>query len=258
VTDGVTASTIYTDYCNIEIVLNTPSGYDVLSSENPRRDDGKGNMLLVRKETKEIKTVFSRDNTSGVISYGDYNPKQGILPSSLTLVGGYSLVMPKAYLTTLTTRATGMVFNSKTYFNFLDEYSAIDSVISSSLTDGSQLYADTYTESTMLIPSNVRGTQYAYKNVNIGKIVTSNNTSLALDDTTYGLIAKFIDNSMINNSNSAYISLLVFLVKDATGNLYLLVSAYPKYIFGKTTYHALVNASGRLLAFRLANRPLTK
>lgn len=79
--DGVTASTIYTDYVNIEIVLNTPANYDVLAPENPRRDDGKGNILLVQKETKTIKTMFPRSNADGVVTYGDYLPYQGLAPT---------------------------------------------------------------------------------------------------------------------------------------------------------------------------------
>ncbi len=77
--DGVTPSTIYTDYCNIEILFNTPNGYDVLAPENPRRDDGKGNILLVRKETREIQTMFPRSNVDGLVTYGDYVTKQGYM-----------------------------------------------------------------------------------------------------------------------------------------------------------------------------------
>ena len=76
--DGNIASSIFTDYANIEMVLNTPAGYDVLAPENPRRDNGKGNMLLIRKETKEIQSVFNRSNTDSVVTYGDYVPYQGL------------------------------------------------------------------------------------------------------------------------------------------------------------------------------------
>lgn len=82
--DGVTSSVINTDYANIEITLNTPTGYDVLGPENPRRDDGKANILLVRKETKEIQSMFSRSNTDGVITYGDYVPYQGCITSAFS------------------------------------------------------------------------------------------------------------------------------------------------------------------------------
>jgi len=76
--DGATPSTIYTDYVDIQITLKTPSGYDVLAPENLRRDAGKSNILLVRKETKEIQLMFgSGDNLSGIISYGNYVPYQG-------------------------------------------------------------------------------------------------------------------------------------------------------------------------------------
>jgi len=33
------ASTIYTDYCNVEVELKVPTGYDCLVPDNPRRDD---------------------------------------------------------------------------------------------------------------------------------------------------------------------------------------------------------------------------
>ncbi|WP_271810499.1 hypothetical protein [Clostridium beijerinckii] len=76
--DGVTPSTLYTDYINIEIVLNSGTGYDVLAPENPRRDDGKSNILLVRKETKEIATIFPRGNNDKIITYGEYVPYNGM------------------------------------------------------------------------------------------------------------------------------------------------------------------------------------
>lgn len=79
--DGITPSTIYTDYVNIEIALNSGAGYDVLAPENPRRDDGKSNILLVRKETKEIVTMFPRGNNDKIITYGDYNPFNGLASS---------------------------------------------------------------------------------------------------------------------------------------------------------------------------------
>lgn len=80
--DGVTASTVYTDYVNIEILLNTTTGYDILAPENSRRDDGLSNLLLVRKETKEIQTLFPKSNTSGIVTYGDYVPYQGLSVST--------------------------------------------------------------------------------------------------------------------------------------------------------------------------------
>lgn len=81
--DSITPSAINTDYINIEIILLTPNGYDVLAPENPRRDNGKGNILLVRKETKEIQAMFGGvSNNSGIISYGSYVPYQGMAVSN--------------------------------------------------------------------------------------------------------------------------------------------------------------------------------
>ena len=76
--DGITPSVIYTDYVSIEIELKAKSGYDMLVPENPRRDDGISNVLLVRKETKEVESYFKARSTDGVITYGEYIPYQGL------------------------------------------------------------------------------------------------------------------------------------------------------------------------------------
>lgn len=74
--NGITASKVTLDSVNVEIDLRGITGYDMLVPENPRRDDGLNNVLLVRKETKEIQTYFNTVNTDGVITYGDYVPLQ--------------------------------------------------------------------------------------------------------------------------------------------------------------------------------------
>ena len=70
--DGVTASTIYTDYCNIELTFKKPTGYDVLSSSNPRRDAGLSSILFVRKETKEVQSLFPYSNEFMLTTYSEY------------------------------------------------------------------------------------------------------------------------------------------------------------------------------------------
>lgn len=72
--DGVTASTIYTDYVNIELTLKTPTSYDLLPPDNPRRDAGMSSILAVRKETKEVQTLFGRDMDLNLVTYADYLP----------------------------------------------------------------------------------------------------------------------------------------------------------------------------------------
>lgn len=73
-------SIVHTDYVNIEIQLKGEAGYDMLVPANPRRDEEQNsNVLLVRKETKEIYDKFgfgSRDEDSRIITWGDYVPKQ--------------------------------------------------------------------------------------------------------------------------------------------------------------------------------------
>ena len=70
--DGVTASTIYTDYCNIELIFKKPTGYDVLSPSNPRRDAGLSTILFVRKETKEVQSLFPYSNEFMLTTYNEY------------------------------------------------------------------------------------------------------------------------------------------------------------------------------------------
>ncbi|MCT4593193.1 MAG: phage tail protein [Anaeromicrobium sp.] len=77
--DGVKPSTIYTDYVNIEVELKGKTDYDMLVPENPRRDDGKAGVLLVRKETREIETYFPAEESDGVITWGDHTPYGGCI-----------------------------------------------------------------------------------------------------------------------------------------------------------------------------------
>jgi hypothetical protein len=81
--DGVTASTVYTDYCNIELTLNSaPTGYDQLVPDNPRRDAGPSQILQVRKETKEVQTLFGSDTPLNLVTYEDYLPQLSTISSS--------------------------------------------------------------------------------------------------------------------------------------------------------------------------------
>ncbi|ALB46203.1 hypothetical protein [Clostridium beijerinckii] len=111
--DGTTASSVNTDYVNIEITLNISGNYDILAPENPRRDDGKSNILLVRKETKEIQTMFNRGNNDGIVTYGDYIPAQ-LLPYNTT-----SILFEPSYLigTTAGTGSRGIMDSFNQYCN---------------------------------------------------------------------------------------------------------------------------------------------
>jgi hypothetical protein len=99
--DGVTASTIYTDYVNLEIELKAKTGYDMLVPENPRRDDGKACILQVRKETKEVESYFGNvEETDGVVTYGNYLPYQGLIATQ-------GLLLALAQRLLVTTAGTG-------------------------------------------------------------------------------------------------------------------------------------------------------
>jgi hypothetical protein len=57
--DGVTASTIYTDYCYIEVELKTPTNYTVLVPDNPRRDEAWHITMADMKKTDDFKNKVS-------------------------------------------------------------------------------------------------------------------------------------------------------------------------------------------------------
>ena len=83
--DGITASTIYTDYCNIELTLKSslfPSGYDVLVPENVRRDASSGAVLLVNKQTKEVQSLFPISFDLNLCTYSEYIPSADILSAT--------------------------------------------------------------------------------------------------------------------------------------------------------------------------------
>jgi hypothetical protein len=80
--DGVTPSQVNLAYAYLDITLKTPAGYDVLAPENPRRDAGKSNILLVRKETKELQAFTDASNTDGIVTYGQYTDSTSYVQSA--------------------------------------------------------------------------------------------------------------------------------------------------------------------------------
>jgi len=65
------------------------AGYDVLVPENPRRDAGLSGVLFVRRQTREVESLFAgNDEDNGISIIGDYLPTQEMLavssPSQLT------------------------------------------------------------------------------------------------------------------------------------------------------------------------------
>lgn len=94
--NGSIASSITIDYVSIALQLKGITGYDMLVPENPRRDDGLTNVLLVRKETKEVQVYFDALPTDGIITYGDVIPYQGLGAA----ISGTALGTPVALLTT--------------------------------------------------------------------------------------------------------------------------------------------------------------
>jgi hypothetical protein len=83
--DGVTASTIYSDYCNIELILNTPTGYDVLAPENPRRDDAT--------------TITTADLTNTSDFTGKVSGSTVVNPNLFKRNQGSALLSPSAFTT---------------------------------------------------------------------------------------------------------------------------------------------------------------
>ena len=81
--NGEIPSIIYTDYCNIELTFkNSLTGYDKLSSTNPRRDGGLSNILYVNKQTKEVQTMFPWSNEYNLTTYSEHLQSPTAIPSS--------------------------------------------------------------------------------------------------------------------------------------------------------------------------------
>lgn len=77
--DGVTASTLRIDYLSIEFDIVSKPGYDMLVPENPRRDAGQAAILYVRRQTREVESLFpGNDEDNGIVVIGEYTPTQEI------------------------------------------------------------------------------------------------------------------------------------------------------------------------------------
>ncbi|MDH6370540.1 hypothetical protein M2444_002320 [Paenibacillus sp. PastF-3] len=76
--DGTTASTLYLDHFSVEFYLYpVKTGYDLLVPENPRRDAGLAGVLYVRRQTREVESLFpGNDEDNGIVVIGDYLPTQ--------------------------------------------------------------------------------------------------------------------------------------------------------------------------------------
>ena len=252
-TDGVTASAINTDYINIEVLLNTPTGFEALTWENPRAREASGNALFVRRETKEVQGLFSGLNTDGVITYGDYIPKQSRLISEVSLAGGYLLTELKGYFTTLTTKGITIGNNKATKYDLLDEFSIIDTQVNSSLVDGSQLGTSVNNIQALIQTINFVGSHSAYGRTGVGKITSVANASLGIYN-SLGSIINYYDISKYQNKNIGCV-LIITLAKNINGNLVLLIGAKQDMTTGGIN---LDGTTGRIIAYELPNRPLLK
>lgn len=255
--DGVTTSAIYTDYCNIEIALNAPIGYDVLAPENPRRDDGRSNILLVRKETKEIQTMFPRANTDGIATYGDYVPKQGLLYTNASAI---NLTKAKGFMLS---NGTGKAGSSNNAYSFLMERASnlnlddpiyllnLDDCTISSPNTTSTIYGWSerkYYYNNLDIMPNFIGSSYGYRT---DKVLTPNNI-LDIMDCVVGF-KQYLPLSVFNKLMGLY-TLVVY-----NNELYLVVVA--RVVSGNCSYFTCLSGSttyNGCCMYKLAKRPLIK
>jgi hypothetical protein len=83
--NGVTASTVSLDYVYAYLRLVSRAGYELLVPENNRRDAGLGGALYVRRQTREVESLFSgNDEDNGIMVIGDYVPTQEIATATLS------------------------------------------------------------------------------------------------------------------------------------------------------------------------------
>ncbi|WP_139210675.1 hypothetical protein [Paenibacillus sophorae] len=106
--DGVTASTLYMDHVSIEFEVVTKSGYDTLVPENPRRDTGLAGVLYVRRQTREVESLFpGNDEDNGTVVIGDYVPTQEMATATISGVRDVLLGMQGFVTTAGTNKAAG-------------------------------------------------------------------------------------------------------------------------------------------------------
>lgn len=251
--DGTTASVINTDYVNISVTLkdSTMIQLPLLKSKL-----GNENILLVRKETKEIQTFFKSNNDAKISVFGEYNASNHYKVSTL-LNGGSILSTMKVFLTSISTKlANNSAYNAKTKFDILDMFSIIDSTISSSNTNGLNLYVNSsYTNLVSnLLETKVVGYNSSNKGIKIGKILTATDKSLQLEDST-GSVGLYIDLSYINNSLSNYIPIACFLAKTINGEIVMVVCGFNATSKGQLS---LDGTNGRVVVISLPNKPLIK
>jgi VCBS repeat-containing protein len=108
--DGVTASTLYIDTAAITFYPLARTGYDILVPENARRDAGLGGLLYIRKQTREVESLFpGNDEDNGISVIGEYMPTQEMTAIQATLSGTTDLLLGiQNFITTAgTNRAYG-------------------------------------------------------------------------------------------------------------------------------------------------------
>ena len=249
-------STINLDYISLDITLKTPTGFDAVVPSNPRRDS-KGNVLLIRKETKEIRVMFgTANNDSGVVTFGDYYPKQGMIPPS-SLVGGYIKTKPEVYVTTLTTQSQKLFQDNATYFDLINEFTISNPTITNILTDGNPISNDSTAGVATTLRSTIVGQSAYGRRGFLGKI-----SAIGLKLLTTNITCNFnayIDTSMFNQMAKT-LPLVSMIASDLNGNLYLLLATTSSKTSSLKSFNLLLDTTGNcaLIAFKLPNNPLIK
>lgn len=242
VSDGVTPSSITIDYASIEIELKTKTDYDMLVPENPRRDDGKAGVLLVRKETKEIESYFGAVESDGIVSYGDYVPYQDSSPSN----SGKILWHDKLKLLGMGTNITKYSNAYNLYVSQLPLSCLYDSNPQSPIGTGTVLKQIKDIDVDMLIEG-----KYILPNL-IGKSVNNFNFTLSLYIDGSRLI--FVDT---DNVRGTWNKMLFRCIVCINNELYLLCSThYWNGNYSNWSNHS--SGTSKILVAKLSNKPLIK
>lgn len=254
--NGSVASSVTIDYVSIALQLKGITGYDMLVPENPRRDDGQANVLLVRKETKEIQCYFDSTNTDGIITYGDVIPYQG-MGVAMT---GIALSSPVALLTTDGTGAPRNSISSLIYTVPITtqlpmvgaDYLLIGEVLS-----GLGAYNDFAQTRTRALPvHNNTTTSYRFPaaGVSIGVNTTTYPSSIRGQKNGQSRFYCQIPKQDLPTNTTKYV-IIVANIFIREGELYLAVAVSAA---GGKLIACDGGASGACDIFRLPNRPLLK
>lgn len=222
--DGITPSMINIDYVDVLIQFKSDTNFDILAPENTRRDAGKSNVLLVRKETREIRTLFPVNENDKITITGNVKQPYKKIDSDeyVTL-----LSQQPHYLITDLNSANGDKYGNHSWNNLAFMFGMDD--------------------------TNLFG-QIGYAEVPLAAESIDLNTGYEIKVCDYGFKSNYVTQKSLEIIDKPFIGLIGQLVLYKQEIKLLIVAQYnntEKFILGKHT-------SGKAFLLDIKGRPLIK